>query len=79
MKPHSTQKSCADDSVIDTVSDFVPAEWGSEVDSLSKPRISDLGGLCLNRAMASSMAVAFALHGRVVATSLTQQWTHWKL
>lgn len=51
---------------------FFVTERGAEACALSKPRISALGGLPLNRAMADNMAAALALSGRVVATSRAQ-------
>ena len=55
------------------------AEPGSEVVALSKPTMTDLGGLPLTRAMADSMAAALALSGLVVATNRAQQCAHVKL
>lgn len=55
------------------------AEPGSEVGAFSKPTMADLGGLPLNRAMAASIADAFALSGLVVATNRAQQCAHVKL
>ena len=54
-------------------------ELGAEVGALSKPTITDLGGLLLNRAMASSIAAALARSGLVVSTKRAQHWAHAKL
>lgn len=65
--------------MLDAVTEFLGTETCAEVGALSKPRITDLGGLCSKRPMAASIAIALALLGRVVATSLAQHWAQWKL
>ena len=73
------QKSPPDDPGPYSVLQLGLTEPGADVRTLSKPTIADLGGACLNRAIASSMALALTLSGLVLATRRAQQWTQAKL
>jgi hypothetical protein len=61
------------------VAQLVVTERGAEACALSKPTITERGGLPLNRAIASSMAAALALFGLVLATSRAQHCGQAKL
>jgi len=54
-------------------------KWDAKVCPLSKPTITDRGGLFSYRAIAASIAAACPLLGRAVSTSRAQHWAHAKL